>query len=80
MSTMDPTNIAMEPDDEAATNSPVSSQDSQELYTVPKASSVPELACGVLSKTVVESPVANTILPVRMRSNSQKDLAFVGVS
>lgn len=37
-------------------------------------------ACGILTRTVVESPVVHWILPVRLRSAQQKDVAFVGVS
>lgn len=50
-----------------------------ETYRLPgqQPKSLPE--CGILSKTVVESPVAHHILPARVRSNLYKDLAFVGV-
>lgn len=36
--------------------------------------------CGLLTRTLVESPVANSILPVRLRSPQNNDIAFVGVS
>jgi hypothetical protein len=36
--------------------------------------------CGLLTRTVVESPVINSILPVRLRSPQNNDVAFVGVS
>lgn len=36
--------------------------------------------CGVLTKTIVESPITRWILPVRLRSKSHKDVAFIGVS
>jgi hypothetical protein len=36
--------------------------------------------CGILSRTVVESPIVHWILPVRLRSESHNDIAFVGVS
>lgn len=36
--------------------------------------------CGLLSKTLVESPILRWILPVRLRSNSHNDIAFIGVS
>lgn len=35
--------------------------------------------CGLLTKTVVESPLVNSILPVRLRSAENNDIAFVGV-
>ena len=35
--------------------------------------------CGILTRTVVPSPVAHWILPIRIRSRSQIDVAFVGV-
>ena len=37
-------------------------------------------ACGILSKTVVESPIVRWVLPVRLRSNTHNDVAFIGVS
>lgn len=36
--------------------------------------------CGILTKTVVESPIVRWTIPVRMRSNAHKDIAFIGVS
>lgn len=36
--------------------------------------------CGVVSRTLIESPVVNRIYPVRIRSESHNDIAFVGVS
>jgi len=36
--------------------------------------------CGVLTRTVVESQLVNSILPVRLRSCDHNDVAFVGVS
>jgi hypothetical protein len=35
--------------------------------------------CGLLTRTVVESPVVHWILPVRLRSADHNDVAFVGV-
>ena len=35
--------------------------------------------CGLLTRTVVESALANSILPVRLRSPENNDIAFVGV-
>ncbi|EFX05596.1 thermotolerance protein [Grosmannia clavigera kw1407] len=34
--------------------------------------------CGILTRTVIESPVANWILPVRLRSAQHMDVAFIG--
>lgn len=36
--------------------------------------------CGLLTRTVVESALANSILPVRLRCAENNDVAFVGVS
>jgi hypothetical protein len=36
--------------------------------------------CGILTRTVVPSPVAHWVLPIRIRSKSRIDVAFVGVS
>lgn len=36
--------------------------------------------CGILTKTVVESPVSHWIVPVRLRSPHHNDVAFVSVS
>ncbi|KAG8419185.1 hypothetical protein J3458_004085 [Metarhizium acridum] len=35
-------------------------------------------SCGILSRTIVESPVVHRILPVRLRSETHNDIAFVG--
>jgi hypothetical protein len=35
---------------------------------------------GLLTQTVVQSPLANHILPVRLRDLDHNDVAFVGVS
>jgi hypothetical protein len=35
--------------------------------------------CGLLTRTLVESALANSILPVRLRSPDHNDIAFVGV-
>lgn len=37
-------------------------------------------SCGVLTRTLVESPVTHWILPARLRSRRQNDVAFIGVS
>lgn len=37
-------------------------------------------ACGVLSRTIVESPIVQWILAVRLRSDTHNDIAFIGVS
>ena len=36
--------------------------------------------CGILSRTVVESPIVRWILPVRLRAYTNNDIAFIGVS
>lgn len=36
--------------------------------------------CGLLTRTIVDSPVTRWILPVRLRSSSFNDVAFIGVS
>ncbi|KYK59685.1 thermotolerance protein [Drechmeria coniospora] len=36
------------------------------------------VACGILSRTIVDSPVACWILPVRLRSETHNDVAFIG--
>ncbi|KAF4446498.1 putative FUN12-general translation factor eIF2 [Fusarium austroafricanum] len=35
-------------------------------------------ACGILSRTIIESPVVHWILPVCLRSRSHNDVAFIG--
>lgn len=35
---------------------------------------------GILSRTVIDSPLARWILPVRLRSRRRNDVAFIGVS
>ncbi|KAF5133642.1 hypothetical protein E5D57_004268 [Metarhizium anisopliae] len=57
------------------------------LQAALKASTTPKSAarahpeppsCGILSRTIVESPVVHRILPVRLRSETHNDIAFVG--
>lgn len=36
--------------------------------------------CGIMTRTIIPSPIAHLILPVRIRSRSQIDVAFIGVS
>ena len=36
--------------------------------------------CGILSSTIVDSPIVHKILPVRLRSRSHNDIALIGVS
>lgn len=43
----------------------------------PQGSVAPE--CGLLTRTVIESPVLQWILPVRLRSAALNDVAFIGV-
>lgn len=49
----------------------------EKLPSDPKIPEPPTL--GVLTKTVVESPVTRWILPLSIRSSKQKDIAFIGV-
>ena len=35
--------------------------------------------CGLLTRTVIESPIVQWILPVRLRSAAHNDVAFIGV-
>ncbi|WKT41625.1 Cleavage/polyadenylation specificity factor, A subunit, N-terminal [Fusarium oxysporum f. sp. vasinfectum] len=49
--------------------------------TTPKVASDPSLKapeCGILSRTIIESPVVHWILPVCLRSRSHNDIAFIG--
>ncbi|KAF7560773.1 hypothetical protein G7046_g3376 [Stylonectria norvegica] len=63
-------------------NQTVRIQDILKASTVPKSNTtLPRAeppACGILSRTVVESPVVHHILPVRIRSSAHNDVAFVG--
>jgi len=36
--------------------------------------------CGLLTRTIVESPVVQWIFPARLRSAEHNDVAFIGVS
>jgi len=36
--------------------------------------------CGLLTRTVIDSPIVHQILPVRLRAENHVDVAFVGVS
>lgn len=36
--------------------------------------------CGIMTRTVVQSPLAHWILSVRLRSSKHNDVAFIGVS
>lgn len=36
--------------------------------------------CGILTRTVVDSQLVNTVLPARLRSPLHNDVAFIGVS
>jgi hypothetical protein len=35
--------------------------------------------CGILSRTVVQSPITRLILPAKLRSGRYNDIAFIGV-
>lgn len=37
------------------------------------------LPCGILSRTIIQSPAVNIVLPVRLRSAMYNDIAFIGV-
>lgn len=59
------------------------------LQAALRASAAPQLAseplprppvCGILSQTIVESPVVRWVLPARLRSSTHNDIAFIGVS
>lgn len=61
----------------------VNFQDALKASTAPKPAAEPRPevpTCGILSSTVVESPVIHWILPVRLRSQWSNDVAFIGVS
>lgn len=62
----------------------VNFQDALKASTgVPKTNADPDPkppACGIISRTVIESPVVHWILPVWLRSPSHNDVAFIGVS
>ena len=61
----------------------VNFQDALKASTAPKPTTepYPEVpTCGILSTTIVESPVIQWVLPVRLRSQDSNDVAFVGVS
>lgn len=45
-----------------------------------KPKSIKAPACGLLSRTVVETELTHLILPVRLRSSHHNDVAFIGVS
>lgn len=48
--------------------------------TKPAKQKQPPPQCGIMTRTLVESPVAHWILPVRLRSPQHNDIAIVGVS
>ncbi|PTB72969.1 hypothetical protein M440DRAFT_1340680 [Trichoderma longibrachiatum ATCC 18648] len=57
------------------------------LQAALKASAAPQVAsepvqqppvCGILTHTLVESPVVRWVLPVRLRSSTHNDIAFIG--
>lgn len=57
------------------------------LQAALRASAAPQLAseplprppvCGILSQTIVESPVVRWVLPARLRSSTHNDIAFIG--
>lgn len=48
--------------------------------TKPAKQKQPPPQCGIMTRTLIESPVAHWILPVRLRSPQHNDIAIVGVS
>ena len=61
----------------------VNLEDALRVSAAPKPTAAPRPkppVCGLLSRTVIESPVVHWALSVRLRSHSHNDVAFVGVS
>lgn len=61
----------------------VNFQDALKASTTPKTNPKPRAeppVCGVLTRTLIESPVVHWVLPVWIRSRSHNDVAFIGVS
>ncbi|KAJ4193419.1 hypothetical protein NW755_003411 [Fusarium falciforme] len=59
----------------------VNFQDALKASTAPKTNPKPRAeppVCGVLTRTLIESPVVHWVLPVWIRSRSHNDVAFVG--
>ncbi|KAF4984390.1 hypothetical protein FZEAL_413 [Fusarium zealandicum] len=59
----------------------VNFQDALKASAAPKTTFEPRPeapACGILSRTIIESPVVHWILPAWLRSRSHNDVAFVG--
>ncbi|RSM08014.1 hypothetical protein CDV31_008317 [Fusarium ambrosium] len=59
----------------------VNFQDALKASTTPKTNPKPRVEppiCGVLTRTLIESPVVHWVLPVWIRSRSYNDVAFVG--
>ncbi|KAH8736684.1 mono-functional DNA-alkylating methyl methanesulfonate N-term-domain-containing protein [Ilyonectria robusta] len=59
----------------------VNFQDALKASTAPKLAAEPRPevpTCGILSSTVVESPIIHWIFPVRLRSQCSNDVAFIG--
>ncbi|KAF7547792.1 hypothetical protein G7Z17_g7475 [Cylindrodendrum hubeiense] len=59
----------------------VNFQDALKASTAPKPAAEPRPevpTCGILSSTIVESPVVHWVLPVRLRSQLSNDVAFIG--
>lgn len=52
----------------------------QEPKPVKQSNRIRPPTCGLLTRTVVETELAHFILPVRLRSSHNNDVAFVGVS
>ncbi|KAL2671140.1 hypothetical protein Neosp_013714 [[Neocosmospora] mangrovei] len=59
----------------------VNFQDALKASTTPKTNPKPRAeppVCGVLTRTLIESPVVHWVLPVWIRSRSHNDVAFIG--
>ncbi|KAK0671077.1 mono-functional DNA-alkylating methyl methanesulfonate N-term-domain-containing protein [Cercophora samala] len=51
---------------------------SQQVDAAPQQQVLQPPRCGLLTRTIVESPFINSILPVRIRSPLHNDIAFIG--
>ncbi|KAK0735889.1 mono-functional DNA-alkylating methyl methanesulfonate N-term-domain-containing protein [Apiosordaria backusii] len=51
---------------------------SQQVDAAPQQQVVKAPRCGLLTRTIAESPLTHSILPVRIRSSHHNDVAFIG--
>ncbi|CAM1511135.1 Fc.00g086480.m01.CDS01 [Cosmosporella sp. VM-42] len=59
----------------------VNLQDALKASVAPKPVAIPQAEppkCAILSRTIIESPIVHWVLPVRLRSQSRNDIAFIG--